>query len=153
MKRFLLAASACAALSAGSAPGAAAQTVALAADQIIAVRQSSMDLVGGLVEAIKAAVQAGTDPKPFGEAATALAAWSKTYPALFPDGTQSGHDTKAKPDVWSNRAGFEKAMDGFTAAAAKLGEAAKASDKVAFAASFKSLGGTCGGCHREFKNR
>ena len=47
----------------------------------------------------------------------------------------------------------EKASLAMVTAAGKLGEAAKAADKPAFAAAFQTLGQSCGGCHRNYKEK
>lgn len=122
-------------------------------EQIITARQAGMDMVGGLAELMKAAVQSGADVQPFQEPAAAMAKWAAVYPHLFPEGTQTGGGTKAKAEVWSDRAGFEKAAAVMVAASTKLAEAAKSGDKAMFAEAFKAEGQSCGGCHRGFKNR
>jgi cytochrome c556 len=130
-----------------------AQSLTMKPDDIIGARQGGMALVGGIAETMKAGVASGAEVKPFAEGAAAMAKWGKAYTALYPDGTQTGHDTKAKPEIWSDRAGFEKADAAFVTASEKLEEAAKSGDKAAFAASFKEVGATCGGCHRNYKAR
>ena len=132
---------------------AMAQGLSMKPDDIIAARQGGMALTGGLADAMKAGVQSGADVKPYATGAEAMAKWGKQYPALYPDGTQTGHDTKAKPEVWSDRAGFEKADAAFVSAAEKLTEAAKSGDKAAFAAAFTTTTQSCGGCHRNYKER
>ena len=132
---------------------AAAQSLTMKPDDIIAARQGGMALTGGLVEAMKAGVQSGADVKPFTAGAEAMVKWGTLYTTLYPDGTQTGHDTKAKGEIWSDRAGFEKADATFVAAAQKLAEAAKSGDKAAFAAAFTTTGQSCGGCHRNYKER
>lgn len=122
-------------------------------EELIAARQAGMAMVGGLAEQMKAAVAAGSDVKVFEEPAAAMAKWGTAYIHLFPDGTQSGLNTKAKPEIWSDRAGFEKAAATFVAASIKLAEAAKSGDKAVFAAAFQAEGQACGGCHRPYKNR
>jgi cytochrome c556 len=72
-------------------------------------------------------------------------------PVLFPGGTETGHDTKAKPEIWSDRAGFEAAASKFSAAASKLVEAASSGDRAAFMEAFKATGAACGQCHRSYK--
>jgi cytochrome c556 len=132
---------------------ALAQSVTMKPDDVIAARQGGMALVGGLAETMKAAVASGAEVKPFAEGAASMAKWGKQYIGLYPDGTQTGRDTKAKPEIWSDRAGFEKADAAFVAASEKLEEAAKSGDKATFASAFKEVGGTCGGCHRTYKAR
>ena len=72
---------------------------------------------------------------------------------IFPDGTQQGHNTKARPEIWTNRSDFEKAADNFTSAADKLAQLASAGDKDAFKAQYADMGGTCGACHRSYRAR
>jgi cytochrome c556 len=132
---------------------ALAQSVTMKPDEIIAARQGGMALVGGLAETMKAAVASGAEVKPFAEGAASMAKWGKQYTSLYPNGTQTGLDTKAKPEIWSDWAGFEKADAAFVTASEKLEEAAKSGDKAAFAAAFKDVGATCGGCHRNYKAR
>ena len=112
-----------------------------------------MALTGGIAASLKAAVAAGDDPKAYVDAATGLVKWGQAYPALFPEGTQTGRDTKAKKEIWSDRAGFEKAAAAMVVAAERLGDAAKSGDKAAFAAAFQTVGQSCGGCHRNYKER
>ena len=130
---------------------AVAQSGGVKPEEIIAARQGGMALTGGIADLMKAGVTAGTDPKVFADPAAALAKWGGAYPALFPEGTQTGHDTKAKPEIWSDRAGFDKAAAAFVVASEKLTEAAKSGDKALFAAAFSEEGKTCGGCHRAYK--
>lgn len=149
MKRFLLVAAMLV-----SIPGLAmAHGVALKSDEIIAARQGGMALAGGNSDAMKAAVQSGAEVKPFADGAAAMVKWGNAFPALFAAGTESGHDTKAKSEIWSDRAGFQKAAANLVAAAEKLGDAAKSGDKAAFAAAFTATGQACGACHRTYKNR
>lgn len=135
--------------------GLRAQGVALTmkSDDIIATRQGGMALTGGIAEAMKAAVAAGTETKPLIEGAEAFVKWAGIYPALYPEGTQKGHDTKAKAEIWTDRAGFEKANAAFLAASEKLVIAAKSGDKVAFADAWKAESQSCGGCHRNYKEK
>lgn len=132
---------------------AVAQGVSIPAEQVVLTRQGGMAMVGGLADLMKAGVAAGADPKLYQEPAAGLAKWGTAYPALFPDGTQKVGNTKAKAEIWSDRAGFEKADAAFVAASTTLAEAAKSGDKAAFAAAFAEEGKTCGACHRNYKER
>lgn len=120
---------------------------------VVEMRQSGYDLMGADAAAMKAGVAAKSDPKGFADGADAMARWGRLIPALFPPGSDAGHDTKAKPEIWSDRAGFEKAASDFVAASEKLSEAAKSGDPDAFAAQFKATGAACGACHKAYKVR
>jgi cytochrome c556 len=128
--------------------------VAIARAEIdaIGVRRAGMALQGSALGAVKLAVDAGAEVKSFAGAGSAMSAWSKQIPGLFPPGTDKG-DTKALPAVWSDSAGFAKAAVALGAAADKLTAAAKADDKVAFAAAFKDVGDACGTCHKTYREK
>ena len=68
-------------------------------------------------------------------------------------GHQKGHNTRAKPEIWSDYAGFEKAAANATAQAEKLVQLADANDKAGFATQFQALAQACGSCHRAFRDR
>jgi cytochrome c556 len=125
--------------------------IARADIDIIAVRKAGMDLQGAALGAVKAAVGAGVDVKNFASAGSAMSAWAKQIPSIFPAGTDKGDDTKALPTIWSDSAGYTKAAAALGTAADKLTAAAKANDKDAFAAAFKEVGEACGGCHKTYR--
>ena len=130
-----------------------AQSVTVKPDDIIAARQAGYDLVASTFGGMKPVVEGGQDVKPLTDASKALASWGRAIPTLFPDGTQTGHNTKARPEVWSDRGGFEKAAANYTAAAEKLSQLAEANDKAGFATQYAALGQTCGACHRGYRAR
>jgi cytochrome c556 len=131
----------------------AQQAGPLPPDQIIAIRKAMMDLQNGVAGAMKGAVDAKQDVKPFVPGAKGLVSSSKVIPLLFPAGTEKGGDTKAKPDIWSDQAGFQKAAANLTAAAEKLVPLADANDKEGFATQFAAVGQACGACHRNYRVR
>lgn len=140
-------------VAAGLATAAVAAEVSFKPEDVVKARQGGMALAGGVAAAMKAGVAAGTDPKVFEDGAEGLVKWAEIYTSLYPDGTQGIADTQAKAEVWTDRAGFEKANAAFLAASKNLAAAAKSGDKAAFATAFTEEGRTCGGCHRAYKNR
>ena len=68
-------------------------------------------------------------------------------------GRRAWWERRQKAEIWSDRAGFEKADAAFVAASIALAEAAKSGDQAAFAVAFAEEGKTCGACHRAYKNR
>ena len=137
----------------GAAGLARAADLAAKPDDIVAGRQAAFDLQQGVFAAMKATIDAGGSVKPLADGAKGLVKWGTAMPGMFPVGTESAHDTKAKAEVWSDRAGFEKAAANFEAASVKLAALADADDKAGFADQFKATGATCGACHRQFRNR
>ncbi len=132
---------------------ARAADLAIKPDDIITGRQAAFDLQQGVFSAMKGTIDAGGSVKPLVDGAKGLVSWGHAIPAMFPVGTESGHNTKAKPEIWSDQADFEKDAANLVAAADKLVTLAEADDKAGFAAQWKETGGTCGACHRAFRAR
>ena len=70
--------------------------------------------------------------------------------SLFPKG--SGHGvSEASPRIWEDPESFKKSTDRLVDAARALQSAAGTGDAEAIKASFRALGKTCGGCHKQFR--
>ncbi len=124
-----------------------------ASQDIIVTRQAGFDLVNGSFAALRAAVAAKADVKPYADTADGITSWAKQIPLVFPKGSETGHDTKAKPEIWSDSAGFAKDANDLATASAKLVDLAKAGDAAGFADQVKVVGGACGACHRTYRVR
>ena len=122
-------------------------------DDIIAGRQAGFDLVQGILVAMKTTIDGGGSVKPLTDGAKGLVSWGHAIPGMFPPGTETGHSTKAKAEIWSDQATFDKDAANLATAAEKLTVLAEADDKAGFAAQFKEMGGACGACHRAFRER
>lgn len=125
----------------------------LAADEVVATRRAGMSLQGGNLAAMKQAVEAGADVKPLAGSAKALAGWGRVIPPIFPAGTESVGGTKARPEIWSDRAGFERASTNLVTQADKLSQLAEANDKAGFAAQYTATTQACGACHQNYRVR
>jgi cytochrome c556 len=117
----------------------------------IALRQAGMSLQNGDFAFIRAVVAAKGDVKPLEVPASAITKWAAVIPTLFPKGSETGGNTKALPEIWSDPAGFQKIALGLRDAATKLAADAKASDADAVAADTKVLGEQCGACHKAYR--
>ena len=117
----------------------------------IAVRQAAFSLNNGSFAFIRSVVAAKGDVKPLEVPAKAIAKWAAVIPSLFPKGTETGGDTKALPEIWSDPAGFQKIALAMGAAATKLADAAKAGNAEEVAADTKLLGEQCGACHKAYR--
>ena len=71
-------------------------------------------------------------------------------PALFPVGSESGHDTEARPTIWEDPQGFKQAMLDFGSAVDSAQAAAPASVEQLDPA-LKKILGTCKGCHDDYR--
>ncbi|MFO1034392.1 MAG: cytochrome c [Hyphomicrobiales bacterium] len=123
-----------------------------AADDAIKARQGCMKAHGALM---KAAMPIMKGEAKFDAAAlktiydaedAACADWAKWW---GPD-TQKGEtvESKAKPEVWSDAAGFEAAGKAWYDAAQKL---RAATDEASFKAALPGVGAGCKGCHEKYR--
>ncbi|MGA9575934.1 MAG: cytochrome c [Lysobacterales bacterium] len=86
-------------------------------------------------------------------AMAALQTWKKTATTagdLFPEGSESGHDTEAKATIWTDRAGFEEKLANFgTQVDAAI--AAKPDSLEALNAAAGPVFKACKACHEEYR--
>lgn len=122
-------------------------------DEIIVFRKAGYKHIGEEFGAMKKAIDAGADVKPFAAGAKEIADWGRKIPTLFPPGTETGHDTHAQPAVWSERDLFDKNAAAMVTQAEKLAQVADTGDKAAFADQWKATGNACGACHANQKFR
>jgi cytochrome c556 len=119
---------------------------------VIATRQAGYDLMASALGAVNLGVKANVEVKSFAGAGSAMAAWAKQIPSLFPPGSDKGsRPTKAKPEIWTDWATFEKDAAALDTASTKLVELAKANDTAGFTAQLKVVGAACGACHKQFR--
>jgi cytochrome c556 len=140
-------------LAAGVAlPSLAADTSGVSAEQIIAARQAGYDMSAVTFGGMAMAAKNGASAKDEGFQAHALAKWAKVVPTMFPANTASGA-TKARPEVWSNRDGFNKAAANYAAETDKLAQLSEANDTPGFAAQLGEVKKACDACHQDFRQR
>jgi cytochrome c556 len=82
--------------------------------------------------------------------AHALAGWARAIPAMFPEGTDIP-PSDALPALWSDRAGFNAAAEGFVVATTAVNQAVAANDKVAYRAALDQVGKACSACHDKYR--
>jgi cytochrome c556 len=138
------------ALSAGlSIALAGAWGVARAADNPAHQRHEAMETVQESFKPLRAIAvkEAPFDAAVVKKNATTILEKLKEAHGLFPEGSGGG-ETRAKAEIWSDRAGFDKAMQEAQAAAAAM---AAVTDEAAYMPAMKTLGGTCKGCHDKYR--
>jgi cytochrome c556 len=119
---------------------------------IIVTRQAGYDLMASALGAVNLAVKAKVEVKSFAGAGAAISAWAKQIPSLFPAGSDKGsRATKAKPEIWTDWATFQKDAAALDAAATKLTVLAKANDTEGFTAQLKVVADACAACHKAFR--
>ena len=70
----------------------------------------------------------------------------------FTDGSDKG-TTRAKPEIWENKADFESKMNDLKTAAAALQKTTTGGDREAIAADVGAVGKACKACHDEYKSK
>lgn len=81
--------------------------------------------------------------------ATAVSVHKLAFAGFVP-GSDKG-ETKAKAEVWSDAAGFEKKRAAMSEAMGKLGEAGKGGDQGAIKTAFGAVGQSCKACHDDYR--
>ena len=69
--------------------------------------------------------------------------------AAFTAGSQSG--SSAKPEIWSDAAGFKQAQQKFEAAVVKLSDVSGSGDLEKLRAAFGEVGASCKACHDSYR--
>lgn len=120
---------------------------------IIHGRQGGMMLSGAAMGSIKAAIDAGQAPSTQRFSTRALSRWAHAVPGLFPEGSgpEAGVQTNARPEIWTDRAGFEAKAADYAAAADRLAELAQGEDAAAFSAQWTAVRASCQSCHDAYK--
>ena len=91
--------------------------------------------------------QAPFDAAAVGNNATTIKEHLEEAAKLFPPGSDTG-ETKARPEVWSDRPGFEQAMKDAQAAAVAL---SAVKEEAAFRPALGALGQSCKACHDKYR--
>jgi cytochrome c556 len=122
-------------------------------EQAIKYRQSVMAIQGAHMGRI-GAMTAGRVP--FDAAAAQANAdlvftLSKLPFTAFGEGTDKAAPTRAKPEIWTNRADFDAKAKTYQDEAAKLQAAAKTGNLDQIKTAFGALGDTCKGCHDKYQ--
>ena len=115
--------------------------------EIVAARQAAFQLSGAAMGNMRAASEAGAEISGQAFAARGVARWAKALPGMFPASTRTVTPTRARPEIWANKADFEAKAAAYAAAAERLANAAQRNDRAAFAAELKATGATCAACH------
>jgi cytochrome c556 len=122
-------------------------------DDVIKERQACMKAQGGLVFGLGFPIMKGEKPydkaaidAAFAKSEAACANWANFWGA----DTQVGESvkTRAKPEIWTDAAGFEAAGNASYQATQALKAAA---DEAAFKAALPAVGAGCQGCHEKFQ--
>ena len=118
-------------------------------EDVIKFRKSVYTVVGWHVRPLGAMVkgQMPFDQAVFLKNAEIVANMASIAPDAFTAGSDKGAETRAKPEIWSDAAGFQ-------AESAKLVQVARtAKDVDAVRSQFSALSKACAGCHDNYRTK
>ncbi len=119
------------------------------------LRDKNFDDIGDQAKILFGAAKAGVIDADTIAAAAKLNELAKAAPTWFPKG--SGPDdpgvtkTRALAEVWTKPEEFAAKMKAFQEASAALQPAVATKSMASFGPAVNALGGTCKGCHEQFK--
>lgn len=141
----------------GAAALVAIATVAYAqspAANAIHARQANYKQIAAATKGINDQLRGGApDIGAIRRASALLANYSGQIPRWFPRGTgaEAGVTTRARPEIWSDWAGFHRAAAGFYVAARTLNAAAQGGDVAAIRAAMPAVSHACSNCHDDYR--
>ena len=137
-----------------AAPAAPAAAPPSPGTQAINVRKAIFTLIGSNFKPVGEVLQgrATYESVDVPTSASRVAFLAGLLNDAFPDNSSTG-DTKAKPEVWSNRADFDKRVKDFQDHSATLVQvvAREKSGSDAFKAAAVAVGQDCKGCHENYR--
>jgi len=126
------------------------------ARQAVDARRAAFVLIGGNFRPLGAILKgAPADAADVEKKATRLAFLASLLDENFPDVSNLGQpDTKAKADLWANRADFDQKLKGFqTDLAALVKVSADKGAPDAIKAALVTVGQDCKGCHEKYREQ
>ncbi len=122
-------------------------------EDAIKYRQGAFTIMGNHMARIGAMAQGRVpfDAKAAADNAAIVSAMARLPFTAFGEGTDKGMPNRAKPEIWKDAAKFKAASDKMVAEIAKLETAAKAGNLDAIKAAMGGVGGSCKGCHDDFR--
>lgn len=148
MKKTIVIAGIVASLGGGIAAEAFAQEKP---ENYIRLRKANQQVTNWHMRQLAAMIkgQAQMDAAQAAKAANVIATLAPVFASAFPPGTDQG-DTRARPEIWTQRDKFDQYMNRYVAEAAKLPDAVKSGD---FKSQFGTLAKVCQNCHDDFRTK
>ena len=150
MKKSLVAAAV--AVTLGSLAGFAAAQVK--PEIMVKQRQSAMALIGkywGPIAGMASGKVSPYNADVISRNATYLENLAQMPWDGFHDSTKDEKNTKALPEIWSQKAKFDELAQRLQTETAKLGEVARKKDEAGVKQQYAAVGKVCGGCHESFR--
>jgi cytochrome c556 len=119
---------------------------------VVLGRQAGMHMATTLmVKSIRPAARAGLNVADQDAAAEGLTLWAQAIPGMFPVGSALP-GSRARPEIWQNKADFDAKAAAFGEAAARLEVLAKAGDAAGFAPQVEVVQARCSACHKAYRS-
>ena len=137
----------------GQSP-AARQGQAASAAEVVKARQQGLKSLGAAFKVIRDELKGDSpDATKIRKASADITQAASAIGKWFPAGTgpDSGVKTDAKPEIWTEAAGFASAQDSFVREANKWAQLGNGTDASAWKEGAASLGQSCKGCHDKYR--
>ena len=133
---------------------AAVATAAVKPETAIAYRQAGYTMLGWNFGPMAQMVRGKTpwDAAEFARRAERVALIAPQLLEGFPEGSDTGATTEAKPDIWKNMDDFKLKMDDLVKQSKLLAEVAKSGDEAKMKEQFKQTAGACKACHEKYRS-
>lgn len=113
-------------------------------------RQAVMQSIGGHMVSMGTILKHQVHMRDLALHADGLAALADIAPGVFPEDSKTAK-SKALAAVWDDPEGFRAAMGRFTEAARDMSAAAASGEMSQIGPAIRALGGSCKGCHDDYK--
>jgi len=122
-------------------------------EKLIEYRQDAMGVIGFNFSQMGAQVKGDIpyNKDVFAQRAATVEFASKLPMEGFVPGTEKGHDTKAKAEVWAKIDDFKAKMEKMQTEAAKLAAIAKTGTQDEIKKQFGATAGACKACHDDYR--
>jgi cytochrome c556 len=130
------------------------QGQAASAAEVVKARQQSLKTLGAAFKVIRDELKGDApDAAKIRKASADITQAAGAIDRWFPAGTgpDSGVKTDAKPEVWTDPAGFATAREAFVREANKWAQLGNSTDVSAWKEGAASLGQSCKGCHDKYR--
>jgi len=120
----------------------------------IRYRQSVYTMIGWNFVPMNDMVKGKTpwDSAEFAKHADRIATLSPQLLEGFPEGSDKGADTEAKPEIWKSMDDFKTKMDALVMQSKALADIAKGGDEAKTREQFKKTAGACKSCHDKYRS-
>lgn len=135
--------------------GAAVVGAAVKPESAIHYRQSVYTMIGWNFSPMGDMVKGKTafDAAEFAKHADRIAFLAPQLLEGFPQGSDTGAKTQAKPGIWTHMDDFKSKMNDLVTQSKALAQVAKGGDEAAMKDQFKKTAGTCKACHDDYRSK